>query len=292
MAPTVASAASHPDGPQLVPAQPGVSSAAGAGTQPPPDPFDDVPIKVVGKVGRILDVFRREGAELALGQISSAAGIELSTTSRLVASLVRVGLLRYDPVQRLYSPGLLVLELSRTVLTRFGFRELAHRELISLSRETGWQCYLAVPDETDERLLMYIDAVSTAGPESSEIGQRRSLHSTATGKVLLAFGGTDVRRWQLGSSTPFTHTDPEALQAELAEVRRRGYSLSLQEEQTDLCSAAAPIFDSEGRVLAAFGVGTTTADYEANSGRLISVVVSKARGISSAIDLSDPGSAR
>lgn len=258
----------------------------------PVDAYDDVPIKVVGKVGKILDVFRREGAELPLGQISTAASIELSTTSRIVSSLVRVGLLRYDPVQRLYSPGLVMVELSRAVLTRFSFRELAHRELISLSRETGWQCYLAVRDETDERLLMYIDAVSTVGPESSEIGQRRPLHSTATGKVLLAFNDTDVRQWQLKSSTPFTHTDPEALQAELAEVRRLGYSISLQEEQVDLCSAAAPIYDAEGRVLAAFGVSTTPALYEANPQRMISAVMSKARGISSAIGLSDPGPTR
>lgn len=289
----MASAARKSGGPEQGPARPGPSPTKGAPAQPPPlDPYDDVPIKVVGKVGKILDVFRREGAELPLGQLSSAASIELSTTSRIVTSLVRVGLLRYDPVQRLYSPGLVMVELSRTVLTRFSFRELAHRELISLSRETGWQCYLAVRDETDERLLMYIDAVSTVGPESSEIGQRRPLHSTATGKVLLAFNDTDVRQWQLKSSTPFTHTDPEALQAELAEVRSLGYSISLQEEQVDLCSVAAPIYDAEGRVLAAFGVGTTPALYEASPQRMISAVVSKARGISSAIGLSDPGSAR
>jgi IclR family acetate operon transcriptional repressor len=260
--------------------------------RPQLDPYDDVPIKVVGKVGKILDVFRRDGAELPLGHISTAARIELSTTSRIVTSLVRVGLLRYDPVQRLYSPGLVMLELSRTVLTRFGFRELAHRELIALARETGWQCYLAVRDEGDDRYLMYIDAVSTADPELSEIGQRRPLHSTATGKVLLAFNDTSVRDWQLESSTPFTHTDAEALGSELAEVRGRGYAVSLQEEQVDLCSAAAPIYDAEGRVLAAFGVGTTAAAYAANPQRIVSAVVSKARGISSAIGLSDSVSSR
>jgi len=253
---------------------------------------DGIPIKVIGKVGRILDVFRREGAELALGNISSAAGIELSTTSRLVTSLVHVGMLRYDTMQRLYSPGLLVLELSRVVLNRFSFRELAHRELIALAAETGWQCYLAVADESDDRSLMYIDAVSTATPELSEIGQRRPLHSTATGKVLLAFNGIPVDDWRLNGSTPSTHTDAEELGRELAEARTKGFAISLEEEQIDLCSAAAPIYDGEGRVLAALGVGTTAATFSANSQRIISAVLSKARGISSAIGLSDSGYAR
>lgn len=257
---------------------------------PPGGTYANVPIKVVGKVARILDVFRREGPELPLSRIASAAQLELSTASRLVASMASTGLLRYDPVQRLYSPGLIMLELSRAVLSRFGFRELAHRELIALSAETGWQCYLAVADEDDEQHLIYIDAVATKGPELSEIGQRRWLHSTATGKVLLAFRDTPVQDWKLGSSTRFTHTDAAELERELAEVRVCGYATSLEEEQIDLCSAAAPIYDSEGRVLAAFGVSTTTADYTADPQRFIATMLSKARGISSAARLASAAS--
>jgi DNA-binding IclR family transcriptional regulator len=253
--------------------------------------YANVPIKVIGKVGRILDVFRREGTELPLSQIASASGLELSTASRLVSSLVSVGLLRYDPVQRLYSPGLIMLELSRAVLSRFGFRELAHRELIALSAKTGWQCYLAVADEGAEQYLIYIDAVSTTAPELSEIGQRRPLHSTATGKVLLAFRGTSIRDWQLRSSTPFTHTDVQALENELEEVRANGFATSLEEEQLGLCSAAAPIFDAEGSAVAAFGIGASAAEYSADPQRVISAVLNKARGISSAMRLSDSASA-
>jgi DNA-binding IclR family transcriptional regulator len=251
----------------------------------------EVPIKVVAKVGLILGAFRQQGPELHLQQIATAAQLELSTASRLVSSLVQVGLLRYDSVQRLYSPGLIMLELSRAVLNRFSFRELAHREMIALSAETGWQCYLAVADEDDERHLIYIDAVSTRSAEVSEIGQRRRLHSTATGKVLLAFRQTPVSGWQLPASTRHTHTDAAELENELAEVRRNGYSLSVDEEELDTCSVAAPIFDADGQVLAAFGVSTTDADYAAGPHRHIELVVAKARGISSAVRLSDVSSA-
>jgi DNA-binding IclR family transcriptional regulator len=247
----------------------------------------EVPIKVVAKVGLVLGAFRQEGPELHLQQIASAAQLELSTASRLVSSLVQVGLLRYDSVQRLYSPGLIMLELSRAVLNRFSFRELAHREMIALSVETGWQCYLAVADEDDDRHLIYIDAVSTRSAEVSAIGQRRRVHSTATGKVLLAFRQTPVGTWELPPSTPHTHTDAAELVTELAEVRRNGYATSVDEEELDTCSVAAPIFDAEGQILAAFGISTTDADYGTGPGGVIDIVVAKARGISSAVRLSD-----
>lgn len=250
----------------------------------------EVPIKVIGKVGLILDAFREQGAELHLQQIATAAQLEMSTASRLVSSLVGVGLLRYDPVQRLYTPGLFLLELSRAVLNRFSFREIAHREMIALSAETGWQCYLAVADEDDANHLIYIDAVSTRSPETSEVGQRRTMHSTATGKVLLAFRGTTLPDGELEARTEFTHTDPAALATELKEVRRNGYAISIDEEQLDVCSAAAPILNGDGQVVAAFGVGTTDADYAQDPGKLVEAVLSKARGISSAIRLSGPSS--
>jgi DNA-binding IclR family transcriptional regulator len=245
----------------------------------------EVPIKVIGKVGLILDAFREQGAELHLQQIANAAQLELSTASRLVSSLVGVGLLRYDPVQRLYTPGLILLELSRAVLNRFSFREIAHREMIALSAETGWQCYLAVPDEEDDRHLIYIDAVSARSAEASEVGQRRTAHSTATGKVLLAFRGTPLPDGELEARTEFTHTDPGALAMELKEVRHNGYATSIDEEQLDFSSAAAPVLDSDGQVVAAFGVGTTDADYAKDPEKIIRSVLSKARGISSAIRL-------
>lgn len=246
-----------------------------------------VPIKVVAKLARILDVFRSEGAELPLGRIAAAAEIEVSTTSRLVTSLTRVGLLRYDPVQRLYSPGLMILELSRVVLTRFSFRELAHRELIALSAETGWECYMAVPDEIDDHHLIYIDAVATRAPEASVVGQRRAMHSTATGKVLLAFRNVMPNPGELQANTIFTHVDIERLGKELAVVKRKGYAVSLQEEQLDYYSAAAPVFDSDGHILAALGVGVTHKGEAFDPLPLVDAVVKRARGISSAVGLGD-----
>jgi DNA-binding IclR family transcriptional regulator len=247
----------------------------------------DIPIKVVGKVGLILDAFRRLGAELTLGQIAAAAQLETSTASRLVASLVQTGLLRHDPLHRLYAPGLIMLELSRAVLNRFSFRELAHRELSALSASTGWQCYLAVADEDDAHQVIYIDAVSTKVPELSEVGQRRPMHSTSTGKILLAFREGDLGDWPLERSTPNTKTHRQVLLRELQQTRRNGYATAEDEEELDTCTVAAPIFDGNGHVVAALGVATTDRDFRDNRNSIIDTVVAKARGITSALRLSE-----
>jgi IclR family KDG regulon transcriptional repressor len=248
----------------------------------------DVPIKVVGKVGLILDAFRRVGAEMHLQQIASSTGLELSTASRIVTSLVGIGLLRYDPVQRLYTPGLIFLELSRSVLNRFSFRELAHREMIALAAETGWQCYLAVPDEDSDQHIIYIDVVSARAdhPESSEVGQRRTMHSTATGKVFLAYRRTPLDRLVLEPRTSFTHTDSRKLRDELDTVVAQGFAIAVNEEQLDVCGAAAPIFDANGEVVASFGVSTVEAGFETTRDQIVTAALAKARGITSAMRLS------
>lgn len=250
----------------------------------------DVPVKVIGKAARVLNVFCQEGAELPLRQIALAAGIELSTASRLVASLARVGLLRYDPIQRLYSPGLLILELSRVVLNRFSFRELAHRELISLSMETGWECYLAVADEPDDRYIIAIDAVSTRRPEASMVGERRPMHSTASGKVLMAYRDRRFVGTRLEARTAFTHTQGDELLRELEEVRRNGFAIGRQEEQLGYSSVAAPIFDKDGAIVAALAVGVTHGDTPPDMAPLVSSAIEKARGITAAIRLIDSAS--
>lgn len=243
-------------------------------------------IKVVGKVSKILNVFLDTGPELTMQEIATASKLEMSTSYRLVNSLLDVGLLRYDPAQRTYSPGLPILELSRVVLQRFGFREVAHREMIALSRERGWTVYLAVLEETIPNHIVYIDVVSASPdrPERSQIGQVRPAHSTSTGKVLLAFSNIDVSAFELVRRTPKTITHPTRLQTALEEIRERGYAWVDGEEEPDIYGAAAPIFGRDGLPIAALGAHMNEPDADLEV-ELVGAITSIARGISSFVAL-------
>lgn len=247
-----------------------------------PGPFEpDVPIKVIGKAGQVIRVFLSQGPELQLQQIAEASGLDMSTTSRIVTSLTGIGVLRFDAVQRLYSPGLMLLELSHSVLSRFGFRELAHRELLALSSERGWACFMGMPDEEEQDHLIYIEVVSTAPRVTvrTEVGQRRAATSTASGMVLLAFGLIDPAPF-IAAEQP---ADKGTLEAALAGVRRSGVAVVVDE---GFAGVAAPLWNANGSVVATLGAEVARDAFEADRDAVIDVVRAKANGISSALALS------
>jgi DNA-binding IclR family transcriptional regulator len=84
-------------------------------------------------------------------------------------------------------------------------------------------------------------------------------HALALGKVVLALAGPEVlerylRNPGLRRFTAHTITDPEALRAELGDVRRRGFAVEREEFDEDFCCIAAPVRDTGGRFLAVAGI--------------------------------------
>ena len=59
--------------------------------------------------------------------------------------------------------------------------------------------------------------------------------------------------------TPSTVTDPVRFTEELAQVRERGYAVSVSENAEGVASVGAPVRDSSGRVIAVLVLGGPTA---------------------------------
>ena len=87
---------------------------------------------------------------------------------------------------------------------------------------------------------------------SVELGRRFPLHAGSSGKCMLAHSAPDevdrLLAGELAALTPATPTDPAALRAELAEIRRLGYAASEGERQSDAGSVAVPVFGPGGLV--------------------------------------------
>jgi len=92
--------------------------------------------------------------------------------------------------------------------------------------------------------------------EQRDIGREMNVHTTALGKVLLAFlperQRTDLLRdLVLTRRTSKTIVSKAKLIAELAEVRRQGYATAEEEEYAGVRSLGAPIYDTARMVRAA-----------------------------------------
>jgi len=110
------------------------------------------------------------------------------------------------------------------------------------------------------------------------------LTNSGLGKVLLAYGAAKPRRGELERCTDKTITSEDALRAELAAVRARGYAVTEEELERGLIAFAAPVFRYDGAVVAALSVSAPTTrmtrEAAANAARHC---VDEAAGLSAAL---------
>jgi IclR family transcriptional regulator, KDG regulon repressor len=89
------------------------------------------------------------------------------------------------------------------------------------------------------------------------IGGRVPLYCGSTGKALLAYlSDQEIKRVgkSLTAITPRTITRYDVLLKELARIRARGYATSVGEWDLSISGVAAPVFGSDGNVVASIGV--------------------------------------
>lgn len=199
----------------------------------------------------VLDVLG-EGAELGTNEIARRCGVNVSTVSRLLATLAEGGLVQHVPSTGRYRLGIRVLQLANAVRGQLDVRGLARPYLEELTEITGETATLSLPGEHD---VLTVDFAQ--GDRSvlsiAAVGRNSVAHATSVGKVFLAWGGR-LPKGRLASYTDHTITDRATLAAEIAQVRERGWADAVREREDDLTGLAAPVVDSGGRLVAILGI--------------------------------------
>ena len=213
-------------------------------------------LQSVARAIRTLELIAEAG-ELGVTELGRRLGVHKATASRLAATLAERGLVERDPSSERYRLGFGLIRLAGAAMAGLDLVSSARPILEDLAervRETVTVGVLA----GDE--VVSIDQVT--GTRSivsvSWVGKRTPLHTTSTGKVLLAFmQDTERDRFlshRLQRSTRRSIIDPKQLRGQLSEVRRRGYAQTLEELEEGLNAVAAPIRHADGRVIAALSV--------------------------------------
>src|SRR5687767_772147 len=202
--------------------------------------MSDVSGRPVGSVARALALLDAL-AEGPAGVNALARRIEVnpSSASRLLATLERGGLVEREPGGP-YRLGLHLVALADRVLARLDVLDIARPQLRALVVQTGETATLSVPGGDE------------AGIVDFAAGESSVRHATAVGKVLLAYAGGDPG--VLDAYTERTVTSAEALAAELAAVRERGWAEAEGEREPDLNALAAPVFRRGGELAAIIGL--------------------------------------
>jgi len=212
-------------------------------------------------VERTLDILEAlaDRGEAGIAQLSVQVGLHASTVHRLLSTLIARGYVRQNQETGRYLLGLKALDVARAVKDHLDVRMEAQPILRDLMQKSGETSNLAV---LDGQHLVYLEQASC--PEWMlrmfvQVGAQAPLHSTASGKVLLAhLPDKDLQALLLSYQlTPFasrTIVDKQLLLAELEEVRRRGYATDYGEQEEGVSCVAAPVRDSTDRVVAAISI--------------------------------------
>ena len=226
---------------------------------------DDNPrITAAGRVLAILDVFRTSSSALTTAEISRRAGLSMTTTHRLLHEMLDWGAVARDGSGR-YELGTKVLELATASGEAMRLREQALPALLRLHRMLRIMVvHLAIRDGPDS---FYVESLRSARGVvgANRIGGRIALHATAPGRVLLAYADPHVQNdylaRTLASYTRYTDTDPSVLRADLEQIRERQSAVTARQVTENTGGVAAPVFDHEGRAVAAVGVVLTLKDH-------------------------------
>jgi IclR family acetate operon transcriptional repressor len=201
----------------------------------------------------VVDALAEAESELGTNEIARRTGINPSTVSRLLATLVAGGLVEHLPDSGRYRLGPRLLQLGNVVLARLDLRSIARPHLQALVDSTRETATLSSPGDRDAVTVDFVQSPSSV-QGVARLGRPSIAHATATGKVLLAFGRSELPPGPLKAYTNQTIAKRSELSAELKAIRERGYAYNFGEREDDLHAIAAPVWGSHGELAAIIGI--------------------------------------
>jgi DNA-binding IclR family transcriptional regulator len=201
---------------------------------------------------RILDRVIESGRSVSITEIAAELGIDKSSASRLVKTLVSYRYLLPEPGTRRYVTGQRWLHIGWQMMNRLPICEQARPLLHWLVKTTGECSHTAVYAEGKALVIDDVETENTLRV-SGRTGRMIPLHCTAVGKGLIAFGEFPLPA-ALESYTARTITDNERLRDHLALCREWGYALDDEEYDEGIRCIAAPVYNQIGLVIATIGI--------------------------------------
>lgn len=203
---------------------------------------------------KILEVIANEPKGLSLSEIAAKLEIPVTSTNDIVKALIDEGMVELlDERSKVYGIGVRAYILGNAYIANTSLIEKAKTIIEELSDRTNRTVFLG--KQVDSKIT-YIYKREPKNPLAAtcNIGSRTNIHCTSLGKSFLAHDTKlleSLRDKELIQRTPFSITDYSKLEADIKNVRIRGYAIDNREQNDHLLCFGAPIFDSNNDVVAA-----------------------------------------
>lgn len=214
-----------------------------------------------GALEKALDVLDAVGSApsgLSQAELAGRLGLPRTTVYRMLGTLTARGLLRRDPLRRVYCLGMRCFEYARAAFAMPDLVAAAGAELRALRDMTGETAYLSARDGLE---IVALERAAGAHHQRSNSahGQRKPLHCTSQGKAMLAAMDGEqrealVRELPMQPATPRSITDRRRLLAELKLTAQRGWAIDDEENVLGVRCCGAAVVDAAGEVRGAISV--------------------------------------
>jgi DNA-binding IclR family transcriptional regulator len=217
-------------------------------------------VQSVNRALSLLEIMAKVNGSISLSELAGRAGLTMTTTHRLLSTLLSRGFVAQDPQTLRYHLGIKTFEIGNAATLVNDLRSLVRPFLKQLADSVNETINLAVLDGAE---VVYIDQLESTNmvvvKMFARIGNRGPAYCTGTGKVLLAdLPMAELRKClskvELTRFTEHTITDIEQLVAALQTIKNQGYALDFSERDLGVNCVAAPVKNFEGRVQAAISV--------------------------------------
>lgn len=204
---------------------------------------------------QMLHAFSNDEPELSLTVLSERLGMHKSIVSRLVSCLCEWRMLERDPITKRIRLGMGVLQLGWQVANQ---NVLYKQSLIVLSKlveRTQQSAHVSVLDDVAMLVLATVHSPNALRVQLRQ-GDRRPLHATAAGKIMLASMSEHdlaavIEDSGLPRMTSATITKIDDLAEVLSEIRRSGFAWNEGESVMGVGGCAAAVLDVAGKTVGA-----------------------------------------
>lgn len=226
---------------------------------------------------RVLERIAATGGTVRMSELAVELGIPKSSLHHLLAALTDAGWLEREPATNELSLGLRAWEVGQAYEVAKTLSQRAQPYMDSVRNALGETVRLAVRSGTDNVLVAKSDGLHTLVFDQ-RVGARLPAHATGLGKALLS--GLDApalaglyRDYVFEPFTENTLTSVDAIAAEVAAIRQRGWAEDDGEFILGIRCIAYPVRSRTGDVIAALSVSVPVArftdDHQAGTHRLL-----------------------
>lgn len=203
----------------------------------------------------ILELFLAN-ERLGVTEISRMTDYPTSTVHRILETLESMGYVYKSVNTNKYKLGSKLYYLGKHTDLSKNIIDKSKGAIESLSKELLQTISMSMLSDNQSIVIYKKDSVMKMGMVP-RIGEKKSLHCSASGKILTSFSKNPesiIKNIEFKPATKNTITDKTKFETEIKKVKRQGFAIDDEEIEQDLFCVAAPIFNSVDELVCSLSV--------------------------------------